>query len=432
MDKKTIIEKLRNGSFDLTFKLLYGEYAVESQRNRYIAAIERFSEIFPQREDIHIFSAPGRTEICGNHTDHQHGCVLAAAVNLDVIAVVSFHKDNVINLKSEKYSMINIDLSNLSIHDDEKGESSSLVRGIAARFHEMGVDVTGFDAYTTSDVLSGSGLSSSAAFEILVGTIIDKHYNNGKAGAVEIAKIGQYAENEYFGKKSGLMDQMVSSVGSFVFIDFADIDKPYVESVSCSFEKAGYSLCITDTKGSHSDLTPDYVAVPTEMNSVAEQFGKKYLREVDEDEFMTLIQTLREKCSDRAILRASHFFEENRRAKEATKFLKNGEFDAFLNVIRESGNSSAKWLQNLYSCSKPSEQGITLALMVSEQILGDKGVSRVHGGGFAGTIQAFVPSDITNEYCRRMDNIFGEGSCHVLRVRPVGGLEITECTEGKL
>lgn len=429
MDKKGTIEKIKNGNFDLSFKLLYGESALEHQRNRYISAIEKFSEIFPEREDIHIFSAPGRSEICGNHTDHQHGCVLAASVNLDVIAIVSFHKDSTINIKSEKYPMINISLKDLSVHEEEKGQSASIVRGIAARFNEMGVNIGGFDAYTTSDVLSGSGLSSSAAFEILVGTIIDKHYNNGKAGAVEIAKIGQYAENEYFGKKSGLMDQMVSSVGNFVFIDFADTEKPYVESVSCSFEKAGYSLCITDTKGSHADLTSDYVAVPTEMNSVAEQLGKKYLRETDESEFMNAISSLREKCSDRAIIRAAHFFGENRRAKEAAEFLKNGKFDAFLNIVRESGNSSAKWLQNLYSCSKPSEQGITLALMVSEQILGSKGVSRVHGGGFAGTVQAFVPTDMTEEYCRKMDDIFGKGSCYVLRIRPVGGVEITEYME---
>lgn len=431
MDKNEMIKKLQNGNFDSAFRLLYGESAVEHQRNRYLTAIEKFSEIFPKREDIHIFSAPGRSEVCGNHTDHQHGCVLAAAVNLDVIAVVSFHKDNIINLKSEKYPMINISLDDLSVHEEEKGKSMSIVRGIAARFHEMGVNISGFDAYTTSDVLSGSGLSSSAAFEILVGTIIDKHYNNGKAGAVEIAKIGQYAENEYFGKKSGLMDQMVSSVGNFVFIDFADVDNPYVESVPFNFENVGYSLCITDTKGSHANLTPDYVAVPTEMNSVAKQFGKSCLREVDENEFMDSIPSLREKCSDRAIIRAAHFFGENRRAKEAASFLKNNDFNMFLNIIRESGNSSAKWLQNLYSCSDPLQQGITLALMESEQILGSKGVSRVHGGGFAGTIQAFVPTAMTEEYCRKMDGIFGKGSCYVLRIRPVGGVEITEYTEGK-
>lgn len=427
MNKKETIEKIKNGSFDLKLKLLYGESAVKNQRNRYLNAIEKFSEIFPEREDIHIFSAPGRTEICGNHTDHQHGCILAASVNLDAIAIVSFHKDNVINLKSEKYPMINVSLNDLSVHEEEKGKSASIVRGVAARFHEMGVNVSGFDAYTTSDVLSGSGLSSSAAFEILLGTIIDKHYNCGKAGAVEIAKIGQYAENEYFGKKSGLMDQMVSSVGNFVFIDFADTEKPIVESVSCSFERAGYSLCITDTKGSHADLTSDYVAIPTEMNNIAWQFGKSCLREVDENEFMDSIPFLREKCSDRAVVRAAHFFSETRRVKEAAEFLKKDKFDAFLNIIRESGNSSAKWLQNLYSCSKPSDQGITLALMVSEQILGTKGVSRVHGGGFAGTIQAFVPAEKVNEYSQEMNRIFGDGSCYILRIRPVGGVEITEC-----
>lgn len=431
MDRKEMVEKLQNGKFDSVLKFLYGESDLEQHRNRYISAIGKFSELYPERKDIRIFSAPGRTEICGNHTDHQHGCVLAASINLDVIAIVSFHEDKIIHLKSKKYSMIHVDLDDLSIHEEEKGRSASIVRGIAARFHEMGVDVTGFDAYTTSDVLSGSGLSSSAAFEILVGTIIDAHDNEGRAGAVEIAKIGQYAENVYFGKKSGLMDQMVCAVGGFVFLDFADSEKPYAESVSCDFARAGYSLCITDTKGSHADLTSDYVAVPTEMHSIAEQFGKSYLREVDEGKFMNAIPLLREKCSDRAIVRAAHFFGENRRAKEAASFLKSGDFHMFLNHIRASGNSSAKWLQNLYALSEPTQQGITLALMVSEQILGAKGAARVHGGGFAGTIQAFVPTDMVEEYCRKMDGIFGIESCHILRIRPVGSVEVTKCMEEK-
>ena len=299
-----------------------------------------------------------------------------------------------------------------------------MIRGIVSKFQEMGVTTGGFDAYTTSNVLGGSGLSSSAAFEVLIGTIIDQHDNEGKAGAVEIAKIGQYAENRYFGKKSGLMDQMVSSVGSFVFIDFEDTDHPKIEKLSCQFEDAGYVLCITDTKGSHADLTDDYVSIPAEMNLVAAQFGKNHLREVSEQDFLAALPTLRTSCSDRAIIRAAHFYGDNRRASEEAAALSENDFTRFLELVKESGDSSAKWLQNLYSCRKPSEQGITLGLWMSEQILGGKGASRVHGGGFAGTIQAFVPKEMEEPYCAKMDALFGSGSCQKLRIRTVGGVQV--------
>lgn len=426
MNKETMVNKLCSGNFDFILKTLYGESAVERQRNRYISAIEKFSEIFPERDDIKIYSAPGRTEIGGNHTDHQHGCVLAAAVDLDVIAVVAFHNEGVIRLKSAGHSPNHVNLSDLSVQKKEMGSSSALIRGIASRFHEMGVQISGFDAYTTSDVLSGSGLSSSAAFEVLVGTIIDSHYNHGKAGAVEIAKIGQYAENVYFGKKSGLMDQMVSSVGGLVSIDFHDTENPEIKSFPYDFEASGYCLCVTDTKGSHANLTDDYVAVRSEMESIAVQFGKAFLRDVNENEFYSTIPKLREKCSDRAVMRAAHFFAENRRAVLEANALSEGNMNYFLELVRQSGESSANLLQNLYSCSQPTEQAISIGIMLSKSILGRNGTVRVHGGGFAGTIQAFVPVEKVNEYSQEMNRIFGDRSCYILRIRPVGSIEITE------
>lgn len=426
MKIQTFIEALRGGKADHALKILYGNSptAIESQQRRYIHAVSRFSELFPQHDDIRIFSAPGRTEIGGNHTDHQHGCALAAAVNLDVIAVVAFHDEHIIRMESEGHGRIEVDLNDLSIHEEEKGTSAAIIRGIAARFASMGVNIGGFDAYSTSDVLSGSGLSSSAAFETLVGAIININYNDCRADEAEIAKIGQYAENVYFGKGSGLLDQTVCAYGGFVFIDFLDTDKPYVEKYSFDFEKAGYNLCITDTKGSHSDLTEDYVAVPAEMKSVARQFGKEYLREVDEFLFLRSVPELRGKCNDRAIMRAVHYFKENRRAIDEAHALDNGDIEAFFEIYRRSAASSANLLQNHYSNAKPTEQGISLGIMMSRLILGDDAAVRVHGGGFAGTIQAFVPVFKTEEYVRRMNALFGAGSCYVLRIRPVGGVEI--------
>lgn len=419
-------QQINNGILDETFKYLYGESQtiLLYQRKRYLDAIESFTKLFPGRDEIHIYSAPGRTEIGGNHTDHQHGCVLAAAVNLDVIAVVSFHNDGVIRLKSKGYPQDNVELSDLYIHSQETGKSASIIRGIAAKFAEAGVEIGGFDAYTTSDVLSGSGLSSSAAFEVLVGTLIDQYYNNGDVGAVEIAKIGKYAENVYFGKDSGLMDQTVSAVGGFVCIDFLDTSNPKVENHSFDFEKAGFCLCITDTKGSHSDLTEDYVSVPIEMRRVAKWFGKEYLRQVDEKAFFDAIPELRKSCTDREIMRAAHFFGENRRAVSEAAALTDGDMARFFKLVRESGDSSANLLQNLYSCKKPTEQALPLAIMISKRFLGEEGATRVHGGGFAGTIQAFVPAEKANAYVQEMNRIFGKDSCYILRIRPVGSVEI--------
>lgn len=428
MYAKSFIQELDNGIYDLQLKKLYGDLDIEIQKNRYKNAVNEFQKQFPQHKnaEIAVFSAPGRTEIGGNHTDHQHGCVLAAAVNLDVIAIVAFHTECVIKVKSKGYPMDVISLNDLSVHESEKSTSAALIRGIAAKFAEMGIQISGFDAYTTSDVLSGSGLSSSAAFEVLIGTIIDSHYNAGKAGAVEIAKIGQYAENVYFGKKSGLMDQMASSVGRLISIDFRDTENPKIKSFSYDFEKAGYCLCVTDTKGSHADLTEEYIAIRSEMESIAAQFGKEFLRDVDDHQFYREIPQLRKKCSDRAVLRASHFFAENNRAVLEANALLEGNMDSFLALVRESGESSANYLQNFYSCRKPMEQAIPLGVMISRNILGENGAVRVHGGGFAGTIQAFVPTKKVNEYSQEMKRIFGDGSCYILKIRPMGGVEIKE------
>ena len=419
------LQSIENNELLKTFKELYGtdESQLEYQRQRYLSAVNNFAKLYPKRKNIRIFSAPGRTEIGGNHTDHQNGCVLAAAVNLDVIAVVAFHQDGVIRIKSEGYEPFTVKLSDVSTQSGKTG-TAAIVCGIAAKFMDMGVEIDGFDLYCTSDVLCGSGISSSAAFETLIGTIIDSYYNDNKAGAVEIAKIGQFAENVYFGKNSGLMDQMVSSVGGLVFIDFSDTEQPKVEGFSCDFEEYGYCLCITDTKSSHADLTDDYTAIINEMENIAKHFGKSHLRFVNELLFYNEIPKLRETCSDRAIIRATHFFEENNRAKFEASALKDGNFEYFLELVRQSGRSSEAYLQNHYSCSDPENQAITLAVMLSRRFLGNSGAVRVHGGGFAGTIQAFVKNEAVAEYQKKMDKVFGQGACSVLKIRKYGGMKV--------
>lgn len=417
------LKRISNGCLDSLFAELYTSENVDFQKKRYINAVERFSELYPERDDIHIYSASGRTEITGNHTDHQHGCVIAGAVNLDTIGIASFHNENTVRIQSEGYDEISVALNDLGIHEN-KNNSSEIVRGICAKFAGMGVKINGFDMYTTSDVLSGSGISSSASFETLVATAINCFYNNGQADAVEIAKIGQFAENVYFGKKSGLMDQLVCSVGGFVFIDFKNIENPYIEKVNADLSETGYKLIITDTKGSHSDLTDDYVTVRSEMESVAKYFGKNVLREVDEKIFWESIPDIRKKISDRSVLRAVHFFDDSRRAEEEKNALSENRFEDFIRLVNDSGNSSMNLLQNLYSCKNPCEQAIPLAIMAGKRILGGRGAVRVHGGGFAGTVQAFVPCELVNSYITEMNRIFGDNSCSVLTIRPVGSIEI--------
>ncbi len=409
------------------FRSVYADNE-ELQRERYASLTENFKSYFSLESDdgIEYFSAPGRTEIGGNHTDHQHGRVLAAAVNLDIIAAAKKRDDSMIRLKSHEYTKFDeIDISVLEPKSMEREKSASLIRGIAARITELGYKVGGFDCYTTSNVLKGSGLSSSAAFEVLVVTIINHFYNDDKIDPVTVAQIAQYAENVYFGKPSGLMDQTASSVGGFTAIDFNDPQKPVLEKIEFNLSDYGHKLCIVDTRGSHADLTNEYAAVPVEMKSVAEFFGKNVLREVDENEFYKNIPALREKLGDRAVLRAVHFFDENRRAKEEADKLKEKDFDAFRALVKESGNSSLMKLQNVFASSDPSHQGLTLALALTERLLKDRGAYRVHGGGFAGTIQAYVPDDLLDEYKTMIESVFGEGTCYVLNIRTAGGTKIT-------
>ena len=409
------------------FKSVYADNE-ELQRERYASLTENFKSYFSVESDdgIEYFSAPGRTEIGGNHTDHQHGRVLTAAVNLDIIAAAKKRDDCMIRLKSHEYTKFDeIDISVLEPKSMEREKSASLIRGIAARVSELGYKVGGFDCYTTSNVLKGSGLSSSAAFEVLVVTILNHFYNDDKIDPVTVAQIAQYAENVYFGKPSGLMDQTASSVGGFTAIDFNDPKKPVLEKIEFNLSDYGHKLCIVDTRGSHADLTNEYAAVPVEMKSVAEFFGKSVLREVDEIEFYKSIPALREKLGDRAVLRAIHFFDENRRAKEEADKLKEKDFDAFRALVKDSGNSSLMKLQNVFASSDPGHQGLTLALALTARLLKDRGAYRVHGGGFAGTIQAYVPDDLLDEYKTMIESVFGEGTCYVLNIRTAGGTKIT-------
>ncbi len=396
---------------------------ISGQRERYRRAIEEFEKLFGAG-DAEIYSAPGRSEVAGNHTDHQHGEVLAASVNLDAIAVVRKTSDNRIRLLSQGYPMLTVELADLEVKKEEEGTSWALIRGMAYGLKRNGHAIGGFEAYVTSDVLGGAGLSSSAAFEVLVGTILSGLYNGMGISPVEIAQVAQFSENVYFGKPCGLMDQMASSVGGLIHIDFKDTKHPVVEQVDVDFAAYDHSLCITDTKGSHADLTDEYAAVPAEMKQVAGYFGKEVLREVDEKEFYAKIPQLRERFGDRPVLRAIHFFAENQRVEQQVAALKDGAFDTFLKLIQASGDSSFKYLQNVYTSKDIQNQAVSIGLAVSQNILGDHGVSRVHGGGFAGTIQAFVKNDYVETYRAALDAVFGEGSCHVLKVRPVGGIKV--------
>lgn len=407
-----------------TLERLYGKAAVSMQKERYAAAEKAFEELYGKHDGIRFFSAPGRTEVGGNHTDHNRGCVLAAAVGLDVIAVVVPTEDTIVKVKSEGFPEDTVDISDLEIKENEKNTSASLIRGVAAGFKNASLATGGFTAYTTSNVLKGSGLSSSAAFEVLIGTIFSYLYNNGTVSAVKIAQIAQYAENVYFGKPSGLMDQMASSVGGFISIDFKDTENPVIDAISYDFASSGYQLCIVDTKGNHADLTPEYAAIPIEMKSVAKFFGKNELRDITKEMVMENIVDIRKACGDRAVARAFHFFDDNERVGKEAAALRSCDIEAFLKLIRESGNSSYKYLQNIFATKSPEEQGLVIGLYNAESILKDRGAMRVHGGGFAGTIQAFVPTDLLDEYSSSMEKVFGKGSCYKLYIRPVGGTEV--------
>ena len=370
------------------------------------------------------FSAPGRTEISGNHTDHQHGCVLAAAVNLETVAEVTLNDRGVVAVASEGYAPVEIDLSDLSIHPEEKNTTAALIRGVAAAFAQRGAKLQGFDAKVRSTVLPGSGLSSSAAFEVLIGTIFNELCFEKRLSAVEVAQIGQYAENVYFGKPSGLMDQTASSVGGMVFIDFADPAHPVVENLSLDLNALGYALCIVDSGADHADLTDEYAAIPVECRQVAAFFGKEVLREVDEDEFYARFKEVRAATSDRAILRAIHFFGDNRRVQQQFAALQAGDFDAFLQMVTESGRSSWMYLQDITPAGAIEHQDMAVALALCDRLLQGSGAFRVHGGGFAGTVQAFVPLEKLEQFRSGIEAVLGQGACHVLSIRAEGGVRL--------
>ena len=417
---------LLGGTFDARLTYIYGEAAVAAQKSRYAKAVEEFEKLYGADREAALYSVAGRSELSGNHTDHNFGCVVAASIDLDIIAVASPNGDNVIRVKSEGFPEDAVDLKSFTAPDpDHFGHSDALIAGMAAGFVKDGYAIGGFDAYTTSNVLKGSGISSSAAFEDMIGNILNHIYNDGRVDNVEIAKLAQYSENQFFGKPCGLMDQMACGVGGIIAIDFADPTAPIIEKVDFDITAAGYNLCIVNTGGNHADLTDDYASVPAEMKAVAAAFGKKVLREVEEEELIAKIPALRETLGDRAILRALHFFAENRRVSLQKDALSKGDLDKFFENVIASGRSSFCYLQNVYTSKNLSEQGLSLALCLAERVLGGKKAAwRVHGGGFAGTIQAFVPTEDVETFRSTMDAAFGEGRCMVLRIRPVGAVKI--------
>ena len=374
----------------------------------------------PQR----YFSAPGRTEIGGNHTDHQHGRVLAAAVNLDTVAAVRINGTDTIRIQSEGYHLSIVDLNCLTPQPDEINTTPALIRGVAARFAELSCDVKGFDAYITSTVLPGSGLSSSAAFEVLMGTILNHLFFDQKLDAPQIAMIGQYAENVFFGKPCGLMDQTASAVGGMVTIDFNDPSAPVIDPIDFDFASCGHALCIIDTRASHADLTDEYAAVTRELKDICNHFGKSVLREIPQADFFRELPILREKCGDRAVLRAIHFYADNDRVPAQVAALRSGDFDTFLKLVSESGRSSYMYLQNVIPAGRTRQQEVGVALALCQHHLNGRGAFRVHGGGFAGTVQAFVPTDLLDAFRTGIDAALGEGACHILSIRPQGGVEL--------
>lgn len=422
MNSIQLKQNIQNGMFDRDFVLLYGE--VEIAKSRYSDAIDEFVNLYGEHDNIRLFSAPGRTEIGGNHTDHQHGRVLAGSVNLDIIAVVSQNDDNIVRIKSSGYNMDEVDLTDLGINKSEMGRARSLIRGVMAAFENGGHKVGGFNAYTTSNVLKGSGLSSSAAFEVLVSNIVNGLFNNASVDAVTIAKYSQFAEREYFGKPCGLLDQMASSVGGFTYADFNDPQDPVVEKISLDLNKSGHTLCVVDTGGNHANLTQDYADITLECKAVSNALGVDFLRDANENEFYKNYAEIRQKCGDRAMLRAMHFFGENKRVLTQKSALKRGDFNTFFVAVKRSGESSYDLLQNVYSPGNPREQAISVALALTKQFLNGRGAYRVHGGGFAGTIQCYIPNQMFDAYKNMIESVFRKDSCVKLFVRSVGGYEL--------
>ncbi len=406
------------------YKELYSD--IDAQTKRFIEAIDKFTEYYGDGRDIAIFSVPGRSEIMGNHTDHNRGCVLAGAIDRDIIAVAAKNDDNTIRFHSEGYPEDVVSLDKAKSPENFKHFTShALVAGLAGGFMKCGYNVGGYDAYSTTQVLKGSGISSSAAFEAMVGNVLNYFYNDGKIDNQEIAKIARYSENAYFGKPCGLMDQMACAVGGFVYIDFENNENPIVEPIDFSLTSLGYSLCIVNTGGNHANLNDDYASVPTEMRAVAKVLGQETLRGLTECDIVKNAKALREKTNDRAIMRAIHFMRENERVAEAKEALKSGDADAFFKNVLASGRSSFEYLQNVYTTKNPEEQGLSLALALTDGYLsGTKSAFRVHGGGFAGTIQAFVPKDMADGYIKLMNSVLGEGAVMCLNIRPVGACRL--------
>ncbi len=425
-----LLQTLSDGQHDPVLAALYAldgtRESLDKARARAVHVVSRFIEEFSPASDAAaaLFTGPGRTEIGGNHTDHQHGHVLCGSVDLDMLACAAPNGLDVIRVHSEGYPALEVALDSLSPREDEKNTSAALVRGVAAKIAELGHTLCGFDAYVTSNVLSGSGLSSSAAYEVLIGNILNHLCCGGALDPVEIAKIGQYAENVYFGKPCGLMDQMGSAVGGAVAIDFHDPASPVVRRADYDFSASGHALCIVDTASSHGDLTDDYADITREMGAVAAYFGQKFLRDVPEADFHAALPALRASCGDRAVLRALHYYEDDRRAVEEAEALAAGDFPRFLALVNASGLSSALHLQNTWSISDPRQQAIPMCLAVGRELLEGTGAIRVHGGGFAGTIQAFVPNDKLVSFKTGMEALLGPGKCHILHIRPQGGIKI--------
>ena len=423
MKSSQIIAHLENGKLTALFEELYGEESQNGQEHRWTELVKRHESLFGD-QDISLFSTPGRTELGGNHTDHNHGQVLAGSINLDTIAAVSLTGDTTVILNSEGYPAVEIDISTLEKDPGEEGKTEALIRGIAARFAQLGHRTGGFRANTTSSVLKGSGLSSSAALEVLLGTIFSSLFNGNMVTSTEIAQIGQYAENEYFGKPCGLMDQVACANGGIIAIDFKNPDTPKITPVVYNFQKAGYTLMVVDTGGNHADLTPEYSAIPSEMRSVASFFGKENCRELAETQILVALPELRKKTGDRAILRALHFIHDNARVEAQVESLRQNDIATFLHQVNSSGKSSFCYLQNAYPAKEPEEQGISLALNLTESFLHGEGACRVHGGGFAGTIQVYIPNNRKDEYIKYMDGFFGKGSVTPLSIRPLSSMMV--------
>lgn len=426
-DLSTILNKITGGKAANAFELLYGSNprSMEQQKVRYLDLIHNFSQTFPGHGEIELFSTPGRTEVGGNHTDHNAGRVLAAAVDLDIVAAVAKNDGDLIRIRSEKFPSVEINIADLEVVQNEQFTPAALVRGICARLVQLGYKIGGFEAFTSSDVPAGVGLSSSAAFEVLIVTILNHLFNEGAIDGVLNAKVSQYTENVYFGKPSGLMDQTACALGGLIAIDFKDFNHPNIQKVDFDFQAQGFSIVIVDTGGDHSNLNEDYSLLQREMRSVARAMGGDVLREFSKDRLLTDLPAIRNQVSDRAILRAIHFYDDDQRVADQVKALESEDFSEFLKLVIDSGNSSWKLCQNIFSCSNVHEQGLAVALALSENMLRDVGAWRVHGGGFAGTIQAFVPHDMVADYITMMETVFGEGSCHQLLIQPIGTTWVT-------